>query len=304
MAQTDPATADLDRAYAHCADLIRSHDRDRFLASLFAPGTARRRLCALYAFNLEIARVREVVREPLPGEVRLQWWRDLIEGLGRGDVSGHPVASALMDLLATSDLPRAALLNLIEARIFDLYDDPMPRVNDLEGYAGETASVLIQLAAGLLVGRMDAALATVAGHAGVAVALTGLMRALPLHAARGQCYLPVDLLSEHEATPADVVAGKATPGVLAALAALRKRVADHLAAAGAAAADIPAAAVPAFLPVALVPRDLQALARASDPFARVVGDAPVIRQWTLWRAARRAQAGKAWIRPWTMPRGG
>ncbi|OYW36951.1 MAG: phytoene/squalene synthase family protein, partial [Azorhizobium sp. 12-66-6] len=177
--------------------MIRRHDRDRFIATLFSPAPQRRHLTALYAFNLEVARVREVVHEPRLGEIRLQWWRELIEGLGRGDVSGHPVAAAILDTIETCALPRGALLNLIEARTFDLYDDPMPSLNDLEGYAGETSSVLIQLAAGILLGRSEPRLADAAGHAGVAIALTGLMRALPIQAARGQCYLPLDLLARH-----------------------------------------------------------------------------------------------------------
>src|ERR671926_643162 len=95
-------------AYAHCADLVRDADKDRFLAALFAPEPARRGLLALYAFNVEVSRVRDRVSEPLPGEIRLQWWRDAISaregGLdgghpGRGaaaDAAAHPVAAALL----------------------------------------------------------------------------------------------------------------------------------------------------------------------------------------------------------------
>ncbi len=86
LAATPSAASD----YAYCTDLVRAQDRDRFLAALFAPADKRQDLFALYAFNVEVARVREVVREALPGEVRLQWWRELIEGHGRGEVGGHP----------------------------------------------------------------------------------------------------------------------------------------------------------------------------------------------------------------------
>lgn len=300
MAPPDTSAPDLLAAYAHCASLIRAHDRDRFLSTLFAPPGPRNHLSALYAFNLEVARVREVVREPLPGELRLQWWRDLIEGLGRGEVAGHPVAAALLDMLGTTDTPRGALLNLIEARTFDLYDDPMPSLNDLEGYAGETASVLVQISAGLLLGRQNAALATASGHAGVAIAMTGLMRALPLQAARGQCFIPLDLLRAHGASREDVVKKQATQGVREALATLRKRAAYHLDEARGALDGAPAEVVPAFLPLSLVAGDLGALARAADPFDGVAGISPLMRQWTLWRAARRARAGKSWI---TLPAG-
>ncbi|OYY12706.1 MAG: phytoene/squalene synthase family protein [Rhizobiales bacterium 35-68-8] len=286
---------DLSAAYSHCETLARTHDRDRFLAALFAPPPVRRDLCTLYAFNLEVARVREVVREPMPGELRLQWWRDLIEGLGRGEVSGHPVAAALLDLLGRTDIPKGALLNLIEARTFDLYDDPMPSLNDLEGYAGETSSVLIQLSAGLLLGRQDAKIANASGHAGVAIAITGLMRALPLTAPRGQCFLPMDILAAYGGSREDVVGRKTTPAVRDTLTALRARAVHHVTEAVSALRDVPVAALPAFLPLTLVAPDLAALSRAEDPFARVVGASRLRRQWLLWRAARKARAGQAFV---------
>lgn len=272
--------------YAYCAELVRAQDRDRFIAALFAPAAARPHLLALHAYNVEIARVREVVREALPGEVRLQWWRELIEGHGRGDVTGNPVASALLDTMRQHALPRGALLNMIEARVFDLYDDAMPSLNDLEGYAGETASALLQLSAHILAGGPRPALADACGHGGVAIALTGLMRALPVHAVRGQCFLPADLLTRHGVSREDVVGRKATPGVLAVLADLRERASDHLEQAKVALAGAPAVVAPAFLTLALVPGDLRALAQAKDPFKGIVGLSPLRRQWTLWRAAR------------------
>lgn len=290
-------SADLTSAYAHCERLVQTHDRDRFLAALFAPPIARRDLFILYAFNLEVARVREVVREPMPGELRLQWWRDLVEGLGRGDVSGHPVAAAVLDLMDRTDVPRGALLNLIDARTFDLYDDPMPSLNDLEGYAGETSSVLIQLSAGLLLGHQDPSLADASGHAGVAIALTGLMRALPLTSARGQCFIPADILTAFGGSREDVVGRQATNSVRSALATLRRRAAHHVEEAIEALKSVPVTALPAFLPLALVAPDLKALAQASDPFAAVVGASRLKRQWILWRAAGRASAGKPFVTP-------
>ena len=180
--------------YAHCEALLREGDRDRWLASMFAPDLARRHLHALYAFSLEVSRVRELVSEPLPGEMRLQWWIDTLEGEARGDVRSHPVADALIDTIVVCRLPRKVLIDLIEARRFDVYDDPMPSLNDLEGYCGETCSVLFALAAQILAGGESVDCAEAAGHAGCAYAITGLLRALPWHLFRNQCYLPVDLL--------------------------------------------------------------------------------------------------------------
>ena len=77
-------------AFAHCETLVRAADKDRFLATLFAPAEHRRGLFALYAFNIEVSRVREVVREPLSGEIRLQWWSEVLGGEGRGEVAANP----------------------------------------------------------------------------------------------------------------------------------------------------------------------------------------------------------------------
>ena len=70
--------------FDHAAEIVRQYDKDRYLSALLAPGQYRPGLMALYAFNSEIARIRELVSEPLPGEVRLQWWRDLLEGTEHG----------------------------------------------------------------------------------------------------------------------------------------------------------------------------------------------------------------------------
>ena len=302
-AEAPPEAAPEDRlaaAYAYCSDLVRSQDRDRFLTALFAPEAVRRHLLALYAFNVDVARVREVVREPLPGEVRLAWWRETIEGEGRGAVEAHPVAFALLDTVERCALPRASLINLVDARIFDLYDDPMPSLGDLEGYAGETAGALLQLSALMLAPEHAAAAADASGHAAVAIALTGLMRALPIHAGRGQCYLPLDILARHGLDREAAVAGRDTPELRASLAELRVEAQRHLAAAGAALAALPTAAriavAPPFLGLALVPGDLRALARVGDPFRQVAGLSALRRTFAVWRAARRAAAGKAWVK--------
>ena len=103
-------------AFAHCEQVVREADKDRFLATLFAPANRRAALMALYAFNAEIARVREAIRDPMAGEVRLQWWRDAIERPGTGEARANPIASALLDTVVRFRLPIAQLLDLIEAR--------------------------------------------------------------------------------------------------------------------------------------------------------------------------------------------
>ncbi len=275
-------------AFAFAATEVRQHDRERYFADLFAPEPARRYLFALHAFNLEIARVRERVSEPLPGEIRLQWWRDLIEGEARGDAAGNPVAAALIETIGLNTLPRAALINLIDARLFDLYNDPMPSLGDLEGYAGETASALIQCGALVLAGGKDPGSADASGHAGVAQAIAALLVALPFHARRQQLYLPADLMSRHGVAADDIFAGRATRALHALLAEMRAIARGHLAKARPLIARLDSALLPAFLPAALVEPTLRRMEKRDyDPFTTVIELPQFEVQWRLWRAARR-----------------
>lgn len=270
----------------YCARLVRELDRDRYVADLFAPAGRRGALFALHAFNVEVARVREAITNPMAGEVRLQWWSEALIGGARGDVRANPVAAALLDAIETYRLPRETFFALLDARIFDLYDDPMPTVNDLEGYAGETSSALIRLATLILSGEAGRGSAEAAGHAGVAYAVTGLLRAFPIHARRGQCYVPLDLLKRHGLTREDAVSGTASPGLRAALAEMRVLARRHYEAAIEALAGVEAVELPAFLPLMLVPGDLARMERPHDPFAAVPATSAFSRLWRLWRGAR------------------
>jgi 15-cis-phytoene synthase len=267
-------------AFAYCAELVRQADRDRFLAALFAPPGARDALAALYAFNIEISRVRDVAREPLAGEIRLQWWSEVVAG-GRADEAGaNPVAAALLMAMERHSLPADALSGLIEAHRFDLYDDPMPSLADLESYALQTSSALITLAARIL--GDDAAVA--AEPAGVAYGITGLLRSFPIHAGRGQLYVPEELLTRHGVHHHDVFAGKSSPGLDAALAELRGLARDRLAIAREPIMALPPRALPAFLPIALVRPWLDHLERDDAFTPKEIS--PWRRQWLIWRAAR------------------
>jgi phytoene synthase len=291
ITQVDAGSRDsgLAAAYRYCEELVRDVDKDRYLASLFAPQHSRPHLFALYALSFEVARVREVVSDPLPGEVRLQWWRDLISGQARGEAEANPVAAALIDTIERFSLPRAAFAGLIDARIFDLYDDPMPTIADLEGYCGETCSALIRLASLILAGEGDPGAAEAAGHAGCAYAITGLLRAFPWHAMRGQQFVPTELLIRFGATREDVVSGRGGPGVNAALAEMRALARGHLERTRALRETIDPAIAPAFLPVSLCEGYLAAMERAAyDPYTTVVQTPQWRRQWVLWRQARRA----------------
>jgi phytoene synthase len=274
--------------YRFCRKLVREHDKDRYLAGLLVPSSKRKHLFALYAFNYEIARIRELVHEPMPGELRLQWWRDALEGHARGDVARHPVASALLATIEQFSLPRAQGHELIDARTFDLYDDPMPDVAQCEIYCDSTAGALFRLAVTLLVGRELPGIAEPLTHAGRAYAITGLLRAFALHASRGQVYLPLDVLTRHGVLREDIVSGKGAAGLSAALAEIRALARGHYQEASRRLASLPVEAISALLPLELVPLYLDRMERADyDPFKTPVEMPQWRRQWRLWRAARR-----------------
>jgi phytoene synthase len=274
-------------AHAHCEALIRASDKDRYLAGLFAPAAARRHLYALYAFASEIARVREAAREPLPGEIRLQWWRDALGGEGHGEVLANPVAAALLGTVAQCALPKDRLIALVDAHGFDLYDDAMPGLTDLDAYAERTAGTLFALGAQIL-GGPDGAVAidAAAVPAGIAYGVADRLRTFPRDISRRQIFVPLDLVGQHGITRDEIEARQDTAGLRAALATLRAHARAAFERFRVVARGIPEACAPAFLVATLVPPLLTRLdAAAADPF-RQIALPQWRRQWALWRAAR------------------
>lgn len=282
-----PRPEALAAAFAHCDTAVRQGDKDRWLASLFAPESRRPDLLALYAFNLEVASVRERVREALPGEVRLQWWRDVLEGAGRGDVQSHPVAAALLDVVTRHRLPVAPLVALIDARVADLYDDLLPTVGDLEGYCGETSSAVMQMAALVLSEGDEPRSADVAGHAGIAYAVTGMLRSFAPLAAAGRVQLPADMLEAQGIARDDIVARRNPEAVRAVWAAAIALARRHLTTAEAALASADSRCLAAFAGLATVGPRLDRLSRLDDPYALAPDLPQWRRQWAMWRWARR-----------------
>ena len=269
-------------------EAVRANDRDRYLATLYAPVEKRNALFSLYAFNAEIAGVRDRIRQALPGEIRLQWWRDAISSENAGADAGHPVAQALLSTIREYNLPPAAFENYLEARIFDLYDDPMPTRHDLEGYCGETAGAMIQLSAMILDADAAPAQAEMAGRAGCAQAMTGLLRLLPLHRARGQCFVPKDILTAVGSSPEEFLSRDSGPNAARVVVAMIALAREHLAAFLDGAPALPQTLRQAFLPLALTQAYLNRLERAPELALQTPVDIAAWRKhWLLLRRASR-----------------
>ena len=281
MSVTDQAG----RSAEFCAELVRTHDFARYAATLFVPAALRRGLLALYAFNVEISRVRDQVSQPLPGEIRLQWWSDMLAGAGHGGVEGNPVAAELLLAIRNRDLPIERLSRLVEEHQFDLYNDPMPTLSALEGYLNETSAALFALAA-QMAGWQSGEIEHLARHAGLAQGIAQVVAALPLDASRRQLFVPLQLLESHGSAIEELFAGRQTPKLRAALDQLIGEAAAHETTARSLLAGMPPEVRPAFLPLALVGRELMRMSRADrDPF-QPRPTSRLATLWTLWRASQ------------------
>jgi phytoene synthase len=223
--------------------LVRRHDPDRFLAALFAPAGKRDALLALYAFNHELARARAVASEPPLALIRLQWWREVVEGAERR----HEVASPLREALASGALHGPDLLALIEARELEAYGEFTT--------TAEWRDWLLAGAGGLAVA---AARALGAGGCedvrplGAAYGVAGLLRATGALAERHRCLLPHDVLAARGLSPEGFVhdpGGDAGRAVLAEVAGIGRSLLEG-------AGAVRGVAVAAALPAVLARRDL------------------------------------------------
>jgi phytoene synthase len=227
------------------AALVRRHDADRFLTALFAPSERRDALLTLYAFNHELARAREVASEPALALIRLQWWREVVEG----ETKRHEVASPLSEAIAAGALVPAHLLPLIEAREAEAYAD-FETLADWRAWLLAGAGGLAVAAAAALGAPDPDALRPFGAAYGVA----GLARATGVLAAQGTCLLPRELLAMHDLSPEAFIDD---PGSVPARAVLDDVVREgRTLLAAARKTPVPREAVAASLPAVLARRDL------------------------------------------------
>jgi phytoene synthase len=196
---------------SYCAEQVRVFDHDRFVTAIFAPAAVREHLFALYAFNIELAKVRELVTEPLIGQMRLQWWRDTLDRLYAGETVAHEVARPLQAAIEACGIARSAFDPLIDAREFDLEKSPPADLAGLLAYAEGTGAPVLAIALQIAGGGTDTI--EIAQKAGRGWALTGLLRAVPFHARRHRLYLPADRLAEANVRESRLFDLKPEPGL-------------------------------------------------------------------------------------------
>lgn len=256
----------------YLSTLVSHDDRDRFLTAQFAPMPARMDVLALYAFNVEVAKIKESVSETLVGALKLQWWRDLVAAIyDRGaapsggalagtPLKGNPVVEALAAAISRHGLTRAHFDALLEARTRDLEEDPPTDVMELESYAEGTSASLTYLVLETL-GVRDEASRTAGRHVGIAWALTGLLRAVLYHARVNRFLLPADLMAKAALSTHDVKERKNAERVAGVVAEIAAIAHAHLAKARGLRTQVDRRALPALLPAVLADGYLKALSR-------------------------------------------
>ena len=269
------------------SEIVRNHDRNRYLAALFMPEDKRSHVLALYAFNAEISRIAGQVSEPQLAEIRLQWWLEALDGIYTGEAQSHPVAAALAQAIKAGDLPRHALVNLAKAHQFDFYSDPMPDQTALETYLGETHSALIKMSAMIL--DQDAALECdeACGLAGVAYGLSEILHHLPRSERLQQCFLPQDWLVQRGLHARDIYATESDAAISVVLAEMRALAHRRLAELRNVVWTIKPSVAAAFLHVAVAePVLAKAQARGTGVLRQGCDVSALRKQWVLWKAAK------------------
>ncbi len=195
--------------------IVRRHDRDRYQTALFAPSDRREALFALYAFNYEVARVRETVTQPMLGQIRLQWWREVVEAAYAGSPARrHEIVQPVVAAIAACGLSRAHFDRIIDARELDLADAPPADLAALVDYAEGTSSALLFLALEVL-GTAAPRTIAAAREIGIAYALAGLLRGMPFHAASGRSYIPDEIAARVGLDPVIYARRRDTPALRA-----------------------------------------------------------------------------------------
>lgn len=294
MVTATSATAAAETDAAYCLQQVRRFDRDRYLAALFARSGPRADLLALYAFNLELAKIREVVREPMMGLIRLQWWRDCIAEIFAGNARRHLVAQPLAAAVARHGLPRELFDRLIDGREADMDMAAPADLAALGAYAESSGGVLLELAARIVMGdrTMTAPVLPAARDLGTAWALIGLVRAIPFHARAKRIYVPQALMAEAGVAVDDLLALRPGAGFASIVERICSEAGRLMVQAGTALPRPPRTAFPVFLMAVLARRHLSFLKTSGfDVLDPRLTAAPPATPWPLAGAWLR---GKVW----------
>ncbi len=166
-------------AFATLRETAVAREPDRYFAATLAPKALRYDLIVLAAFAAELDNVQGQVREPLAGEIRLQWWRDALAAEGSDAAAGHPVAMALRATIARHALPAGIIGGVIDSHTNALHGDRPADEHALSAHMTAGEGGLFRLAALICAADQIGDLSHTARVAGLAYGLSRALLRLP-----------------------------------------------------------------------------------------------------------------------------
>lgn len=266
---------------------LKQLDPDKYTACLYVPEEARNSIACLYLFDAEISRIPSLISEPMPGEIRLQFWRDILTHNREEDAG--PLGKALLETIKDNNLSAEVLYNYLNAKIFDLYNDPMPNMGSFEGYLGETQSAFLQLSALCLKAERSTTLADACGHSGMAIGVTKLLSQLAWHHNKRRIYIPAEILSAQKLNPESWLNDTPNNQHQLVINQMHDLAINHLKIAIDAASNLPKQVRSIFVPLSFVKPTLQIVKkRKLDVFKEPIFLGDIKRQWSALKWAMKS----------------
>ncbi|XP_065524697.1 NADH dehydrogenase (ubiquinone) complex I, assembly factor 6 isoform X2 [Lathamus discolor] len=191
----------------YCAELVRKRDYEGFLCSLLLPAESRTSAFALRAFNVELAQIKDSITQKTTGLMRMQFWRDAVEGIYCDNPPHQPIATELWRAVKRHNLTKMWFMKIIDEREKNLDDRPYRNIQELEKYAENTQSALLYLTLEML-GVRNVNADHAASHIGKAQGIVTCLRATPYHCTRQKVFLPMDICMLHGVSQEDFIRGK------------------------------------------------------------------------------------------------
>ena len=267
---------------AYCLDLVKASDLDRYLSTLLANPDRQRALFAIYALDAELCGIAGQVSEPTLGEIRLQWWRDVIDDIYAGISEHNPVARELLWVVNQCDLPKELFFQLIDARQSDLYQTPMQTLQDLKNYLHNTSAIVTDLAARILIGNDVLEIGANIEKAGFVHGLGKQLFELPARINRKQCFVPLELLAQHGLNESHLLAREYSPDMQQVISTLCQQIESRFKGLRRDQSHLEKAVLPAFYPASLATLMVKKLiADKSNPLSQSETPSQLKMQWHL-----------------------
>ncbi|KAH6569673.1 hypothetical protein BASA50_002131 [Batrachochytrium salamandrivorans] len=270
-------------AEKYCMDLVRSHDYEQFLATLFVSAPARPAAWAIKAFNVETALIRDVVSQANIREMRIQWWRDAIDRTFQGSPPNHPITKTLAKTLEKTRLSKMWFTKILSARESNMKDTQYNTMTDLEAYAENTVSSLIYLQLEAL-GISDLNAEHAASHSGKAIGIATALRGTPFNVSKRRFYLPAEIMSQHSVVTEEIFRFGPNEKLADAIFTIATRANDQLLTARTFSKDVPKEATATLLPLVIAHNYLTNLEKANfNVFDPALQKRSLWLQFHLWK---------------------